>query len=362
MRATKVVTGFRWGRSAQPKKRGPIHRWAMIAAAFLASAAGVADAAPSPGTPIFRAQIRLTVCDQKHAGSDELTQDISVKLNADNLTVLDRGGSDFGRGSVRTYDLNLNGIASAGDITKLQIFKKGKNGVCLSDIRLRLNDKEAFSYPRGDNAAMWVMAFGGTAKIWLDDELPNKPTRTFPRSQIVSNSIWRSYSFNLLADVPQALWENEIESRLEALGATYFHTQSFGVSVRWGSGEKSVEVTRRLSRNSMRVEMDLKASVKVIKDPRIDVDFDLTFSCTDRVLRIAAENVDVNVDLKRAKRRIANRWLGRKGKPSIGEMERQIESEIGKTRIQVRVPSCPPIRVYEPRDVYVSLRAPAPLI
>lgn len=339
------------------RTRSPMYRLARVALGIFALSAGAtaAEAAPSAATPIFRAQIRLTVCDEREADTDARSQDVTVRLNRRNTTTLNRGGPDFERGSVRTYDLNLTGVRKFEDIDYLQIYKTGRNSVCFSDVRLLLNQKTVFSYPSADPAAPWIEWVRGSTDIWLDDRQGRELVHSFARSRLESNRIWDSYSFNPLTDIPRQIWESEIESRIEALTATFFHRGGFGIPVRWGSGERSVEVTRRLSRNSMRVEMDLRAKVPVIKDPRIDVDFDLAFSCTNDTLSIRPENVRVRTDVKRVKRRIAERRF------QLSAKERKAEADIEAMAFETKVPFCPPIRVYQPGDVYVSLVPPAPL-
>src|SRR5688572_27374582 len=76
---------------------------------------------PQPGpdgnTAVWRAQLRVRVCNVANAGTDNK---VLATLNGTNYTVMDIPVNDFEQASDRTYDLLLIGVTRLADIHHLK--------------------------------------------------------------------------------------------------------------------------------------------------------------------------------------------------------------------------------------------------
>lgn len=223
--------------------------------------------------PVWRAQLRTTVCDKTHAGTDN---DVRVKLNGTNSTWLDYHHDDFERGDSYTYDLKLEGIARFGDITQLRISKTGDNGLCLKKIELKLNDKRVFLKEYADGR-------------WLDGD---ETVLTIPSSELRGTS-WLAYSLPTSGQF--VVGNAELESRIEAAVGDALRT-SGSEPVRWGDITGEAVQVYWMEKDRAGVDLDLKAIVDNWSDPTVDVEFHLNLSCFLGSPRISVSDLDVNVD------------------------------------------------------------------
>jgi hypothetical protein len=224
---------------------------------------------PSESSPVWRAQLRIAVCDVQDAKTDD---PVKAELNESSVTWLDYARNDFERGSTFTYDLLLSNVSTLADITKLRVAKTGDNGVCLESLTLKVNGKTIFSH-----------AF--SPRRWLDG---SHRSVTFSSAELRGSAQWAGYTL----PIPSlSISRSELESRIEAMAGTFIH----GNDLYWGRLHgRGVEVSRKSS-STIHGDLDLAYRLDNWFDPEVDIDFDVRI-CKDGQVSVAVQNVDVDVD------------------------------------------------------------------
>lgn len=258
-----------WSALALSSAVSALSFWQLILT--LLFTAGTAHAAPPEESLVFRAEIEIKVADCKDAGTDD---GVNVQLNDNNLTWLDYGRDDLERNRLYAYDLVP--IRNIQDITMLRVAKTGSDGVAIESLALRINGIPIFRKNFG--------------RHWLDNEKNHSTQLTIDSQELRNNSSW--IDFPALVLPPFFLPRVELESRIESLVGHTIH----GQQLYWGHLHgRAVEVSRTDS-STIHVDLDLAASVPVIWDPEVDVDFDIRFACNGGQISLTVMNAEVDTD------------------------------------------------------------------
>ena len=175
-------------------------------------------APPSESFPVWRAQLRIAVCDVQDSKTDDA---VKAELNESNVTWLNYARNDFERGSTFTYDLLLTNVATLADITKLRVAKTGDNGVCLQSVALKVNGKTIFSHTF-------------SPRRWLDG---SHRSVTFSSPELRESAQWTAYTLPMPSlTIPRS----ELENRIEAMAGTFTHGNDLYWGHLYGPDRKSV--------------------------------------------------------------------------------------------------------------------------
>lgn len=232
----------------------------------------VMTTAAAEGTAVLSAVLSIRTCDKKDTKTDDA---VYAELRDGARTWLDYGRNDFERNATYDYDLDLTGISTVADITRLRIHKNGSNGLCISRVRLYINQVLAFerSYASGR---------------WLDNSDADR-TLEFSSAALRADAHWSAVNLNLAktAEVTRA----EFESLIESLVGTAIH----GNALYWGHYHgRAVEVSRK-SDHVLLVDLDLGLDLNNWFDPEVDINFEVHL-CKDGAFAPSVKNRKVNVD------------------------------------------------------------------
>ena len=211
---------------------------------------------PAESTEVLRAQLELSVCQARGAGTSS-----AVWANLSGVrTWLDRPGAAFDRGGRYRFDLLLGGVRTLGEISALAIGLDGQDALCLSELRLIVNGGTI--YLRGSPSGIMLDARTGYA-ITLD------------AGELRANSAWQHYGWSLaewIAKTGAAVPREELVARVASCIATVIH--DLGLSWRGGSGEP-IRV-RRKSNDVVDVTAELTRRVPFGLDRSVELELDVT--------------------------------------------------------------------------------------
>lgn len=224
------------------------------------------------GFGAWRIQVELQTADVGDAGTNNAVS-VSLTENDTNFTWLDYGRDDFERNTTNTYDLNIDPVDLRGDIHQVKLHTYGTDGWCLARMRLLVNGRETY-------AQSFTGQPGGC--LWLDNNDGHQPTLFVSHATLRAHPSWQGFvqparfSFSpsdLVATL--RIQRPELESRVEGLIGHHLH----GESAYWGGlhSPRYVEAWPATIADAVHFDLDLKASVDVLPNPDLDVDFDLKF-------------------------------------------------------------------------------------
>ena len=225
---------------------------------------------------IYRIQLKVKTNTIKNANTDS---PVWVQLNAkDAPYYLDKSGDDREKGKTDVHEILSPNINKIRDIKMIKIGINGDDGWNFRTIELLVNGKSIYKKQFNTNGQ------------WIDTD-----NKKHPSSYTINTSKLRSYrnwNYNNLTrgieTPPTAIPVTTIKSMIEsAVG----NTLSGMKKVVWGKkhGKDYVSI-KRVSSNRLRVDLDLKAEVKLAPDAGVDVDFDLVFNCVNGVITTEIEN------------------------------------------------------------------------
>lgn len=241
--------------------------------------------------PVHRLQLRLRVPHVSDAGTDN---GVEVRLQspswlvpavtnwrpAGNRTWVDSTFDDLEQGSNRTYDLMLDNVQQASDITMITLAKTGDDDLCIAELELLIDGQPAFQNTFGDTDA--------TCK-WVTDNDPF--TVTF--SELRASPTWNNLGLPTFTGFNGAA----LRSRIEATFGHWLH----GVgALRNGSLTTSQRVNEsRLSMSVPIVVYDVSWGPVYLGDVDSTVYFDLVLKqevdgAGNPVTKLAIENVDAD--------------------------------------------------------------------
>lgn len=226
---------------------------------------------PRESTEVVRAQLELSVCDVRSAGTDDA---VSATLGDGVTTWLDRPGPDFARGGRYTYDLLLDNVHTLADIARLEVNKSGTDDLCLRELRLIVNGRTIFlrNYANG---------------TWLDAT----PRHTLENSgaELRANASWQSYAWSMpewIAATGAAMSRQELTERLMSCVASAIHDAGLA----WNDGAEHPIEVRRKNDSTISVGVSLVRRVPYWVNSQFRLDFDISLCGAEQ-----AEPTVVNV-------------------------------------------------------------------
>jgi len=236
----------------------------MVTVATLFLVSPSAARIPPESTEILRAQIELSVCDQRGAGT---TSAVFTTLGNGVRTWLEQPGGNFDRGRRYGYDLLLDQLQTLGDVSALTITVDGTDDLCLRDLKLIINGSTIFLR-------------SSTAGIWLN--ATTHYTLTESAAELRINTAWQHFGWSLaewIATTGAAVPREELRSRLQSTIASVIHD----LALTWRPSEGArgpIRLTRR-GDGVVSVSADLTRRVNYWFDNDAVLDFDLRLCGTD---------------------------------------------------------------------------------
>lgn len=231
---------------------------------------------PAESTEVLRAQIELSVCDQRGAGTSSPVSATLGDVRSNAPTWLDRPGADLERGRRYTYDLILDQVRTLGDISALDVTVHGDDDLCLRELKLMVNGGSIFV--RSSTAGI---VFNATTHYTLTESA----------GELRANAAWQHYGWSLaewIAKTGAAVPREELVARLESAVATAMHD----VGLAWRADASEPLRLRRRSDNVVGVTAALVRPVGYWRDDDVVLDFDLTL-CRDGRPAPAITNVAI---------------------------------------------------------------------
>jgi hypothetical protein len=233
---------------------------------------------------VTRAQLQLFLADVPGAGTDGR---VSVALTeppgnlpTGNFTGIFTPRNDLYRGSWETYELNVTGVQTFHDITRISIASGSTDEFCVESMQLIINDNENNGTNQSGGAAVFYRYFGDTADTcrWVGG---------IHGGLLIDHDELRASSLFINFDGSQTLLtsigKEEMEARLEPIIGTLLWER---YDIAWDSDQTSaVSVTHAVDgegRDALHVHLDLEGLVEG-PNPEVDVDFLITpfFEPTD---------------------------------------------------------------------------------
>jgi hypothetical protein len=212
------------------------------------------------GIKISRAQLRIHTSDAYANGWPETERNVEVRLQspgwlekwrpAGNSTWIDSTASDFWPGSTRTYDLMLNNIADASDITMITVNVPTPNGLCIAEMELLLDYSDRVPY----NTRAFYQNYGNTSCRWAKSGSP----LSIPFTTLRASTDWQ----NLRPHTFPGFTRDEFKSLLEAKFADALHDEG---------GRLNSAITQRIHDDTLWAKVWLSGS------DFADFDCDVTF-------------------------------------------------------------------------------------
>ncbi|MEZ4331098.1 MAG: hypothetical protein R3F35_05070 [Myxococcota bacterium] len=207
---------------------------------------------------VTRAQLRVVIADVADAGTDGFVSlaltDPFPNLPTGNFTSLDTPRDDLERGSDVVYELNVRGVDTLRDVTRISLASGSTDEFCVERMQLILNDNENDGLTPASGTVVFDRFFGAAASRcrWVGG--------IHGPLVIAHGELRAAPGFNAFdgGAAITAIGRSEVQARLEALFGTMLF-QRFDVF--WGSHE-SEPVAIEASGDSLEVEVDLEAEVE----------------------------------------------------------------------------------------------------
>ena len=248
--------------------------------------------------PIWRLQLKIRVTNVSDAGTDDETRAV---ING-HSTYLDYGRDDLERNTNYAYDLNLDNISELSDIVDFQLIKNGSNHVLISEFSLIANN----------NKVLFSRFFGDTRATALDlsgyvvghDELRNSPEWMQFVASAGTDRLFTAPPFSIAENgqFQVEISKDEIVSRIEGLVGHMTHADpSLRGNMQWGHISGPAVEIKKVSNNTLHVDLDLEVPISIWPNPELDVDFDIELSkeCvndTTMAVVIKSKNFTSNAD------------------------------------------------------------------
>jgi hypothetical protein len=284
---------------------------------------------PQPGpdgnTAVWRAQLRVRVCNVANAGTDNK---VLAALNGNNYTVMDIPVNDFEQASDRTYDLLLIGVTRLADIQYLKVSKGGSDAICLTELTLTVNERQIYARTY--------------AQLWLDNTCFGCEYTSIPGSTLRGHSSWLGWT---TLPRPRFLYPSEIGARLATAigtGMYNFNVQSRH-SMSWGAAH-AAQVEDSLTMQ-VRMIIDFKCIDPVFgdggcSDSSILYWADLHFTCSTAGVIVVAK-IDDNAY------NMSGDTGGVSGSPAEGsEIAQHVGPRLVDAFRNITVGNCAPITMY----------------
>ena len=222
---------------------------------------------------VTRAQLRLVVANVSGGGTDG---SFKVALNESpfdlpngNFTAINTPRDDLEAGTDVTYELNVPGLASFRDVTRISFGSSSTDEVCIQEVQLILNGNENRGTTTGQGGVVYERFFGTTASTcrWVGG---------IHGALIVDHAALRAApEFAAFNGGPLmiSIGKEEVESRIEPIIGTLFYERT---DVEWDPDQSdAVSVSQALGGTSVRIHLDLEGEATG-PNPEVDIDFYLT--------------------------------------------------------------------------------------
>ncbi len=223
--------------------------------------------------PITRAQLRLVVANVSGAGTDG---SFKVALNESpfdlpngNFTAINTPRDDLEAGSDVTYELNVPGLGSFRDVTRISFGSSSTDEVCLQEVQLILNGNENNGTSTGGGEVVYERFFGSTASTcrWVGG---------IHGRLLVDHAALRSapeFAAFGGGEPIFSIGRDEIEARIEPIIGTLFYERT---DVEWDPDQSdAVGVSQALGGTSVRIHLDFEGEATG-PNPEVDIDFYMT--------------------------------------------------------------------------------------
>lgn len=230
--------------------------------------------AQTPGDrTVTRAQLRIVVANVSGAGTDG---SFKVALNENpfglpngNFTAINTPRDDLEAGTDVTYELNVPGLATYRDVTRISFGSSSTDEVCVQEIQLILNGNENRGTTSGRGDVVHQRFFGSTASTcrWVGG---------IHGALVVDHAALRAapeFAATTGGPVLLSIGKEEIEARIEPIIGTLFYERT---DVEWDPDQTdAVGVSQALGGSSVRIHLDFEGEATG-PNPEVDIDFYLT--------------------------------------------------------------------------------------
>jgi hypothetical protein len=231
--------------------------------------------------PVTRAQLRVVVASVSGGGTNgavsvALTEPPGGNLPTGNFTGINTARAEFKAGSDVLYELNIKGVESFRDITRISVASGSTDAFCVEHVQLVLNNSENNDTTPNSGIVVYDKYFGGTARTcrWVGS--------TYGPLLVGHAELRATPAFNgFTGGLPLvAIGKRELEARLEPIIGTLFWGRR---DVTWDTDQSyAVTVTHSASsgkNDSVHVHLDLEGIAEG-PNPEVDLDFDVTVKFT----------------------------------------------------------------------------------
>lgn len=222
---------------------------------------------------VTRAQLRLVVANVSGGGTDG---SFKVGLNESpfglpngNFTAINTPRDDLEAGSDETYELNVPGLATYRDVTRISFGSSSTDEVCIQEVALILNGNENRGNTPDKGDVVYERFYGSTAStcLWVGGIhgpllVDHAALRAAPEFLAVTGG------------APMiSIGKEEIEARIEPIIGTLFYERT---DVEWDPDQSdAVGVSQALGGTSVKIHLDFEGEATG-PNPEVDIDFYMT--------------------------------------------------------------------------------------
>lgn len=224
--------------------------------------------------PVSRVQLRVVVANVSGGGTDGW---VSVALTeppgnlpTGNFTGINTARDDLATGSDVAYELNVDGVESFRDITRISMGTTSTDAFCVQQIQLLVNGNENNDLTPDSGTVVFDRFYGSAANTcrWVGS--------TYGSLVITHGELRATPAFAGFAggQALVSIGKSELESRLEPIIGTLFWQRT---DIAWDSDQSHAVTASRKSADTVHVHLDLEAPTGG-PNPEVDIDFDVTLS------------------------------------------------------------------------------------
>jgi len=226
--------------------------------------------------PVTRAQLRVVLANVSGAGTDGW---VSVALTeppgnlpTGNFTGINTARDDFEVGPNDTYELNVGGVSSFRDITRISIASGSTDAFCVQRLQLIVNNNENNGITPNSGTVVYDKFYGTAANTCRWAGSTYGPL-VVSHSELRSQTPFVTYAG---AQPPSSIGPDEMESRLESIIGTLFWNRN---DVAWDSDQTHAVTVTGVDDDieTVHVHLDFE-SLNEGPNPEVDIDFDVSLS------------------------------------------------------------------------------------
>lgn len=229
--------------------------------------------------PIWKLVLQTTTASVDNADTDGRIR-ARLKLRSGGTVELDSQWDDREKGHTDIHVINPWSVRKVADIEMLELYTSSNDGWCIDNLSLKVNDDPLPLFESHYSPCFWIDGDGTTSTLPISgDTLRRHPG-------------WTIHNRGSILHPPDRIDREELELMIEgAVGNAIGELNHFDWGKLYGYGH--VEV-RRAGQHSSSVDLDLH---KVYgnwphkNDQELDLDFNITWRCTDGELDFDIQNV-----------------------------------------------------------------------